>query len=239
VHFLLRGYGGRKRGPYRVAPSDTATDVGDEALLLAAIAPTWIGANRAASAQAAAAAGAQALLLDDGLQNPTLEKDLSLLVVDGASAFGNGRVLPAGPLREPIAAAAGRCQAAVLIGRRFVLPLPTLNARMVLSPQIEKLKGRRVLAFAGLALPDKFFTMLSRAGVILAASRAFPDHHAYVQDEIRQLVDDAARLDAEPVTTPKDAVRLTPEWRQRIHVVGVTLEWDEPAALEALLARYA
>ena len=104
VHFLLRGYRGVVRGPHRVTAGDTATMVGDEALLLAAVAPTWIGADRAASARAAVAAGAQVLVLDDGLQNPGLHKDLSLLVVDGATGFGNGRVLPAGPLREPVAA---------------------------------------------------------------------------------------------------------------------------------------
>ena len=116
VHFLLRGYGGTVRGPHRVAAGDTAAEVGDEALLLAAVAPTWIGADRVASARAAVAAGAEVLVLDDGLQNPGLHKDLSLLVVDGTSGFGNGRVLPAGPLREPVAAGAARCQAAVLIG---------------------------------------------------------------------------------------------------------------------------
>ena len=101
------------------------------------------------------------------------------------------------------------------------------------------LRGRRVLAFAGLALPEKFFTMLAEAGAVLAAARPFPDHHAYVQDELRQLVDDAARLDAMPVTTPKDAVRLAAEWRQRIHVVGVTLEWDEPAPWRHCWTRHA
>ena len=121
VHFLLRGYGGSVRGPHRVAAGDTAARVGDEALLLAEVAPTWIGADRAASARAAVAAGAQVLVMDDGLQNPGLHKDLSLLVVDGASGFGNGRVLPAGPLREPVAAGAARCQAAVLIGPDLAL----------------------------------------------------------------------------------------------------------------------
>src|SRR3954470_20366902 len=116
VHVLLRGYGGESRGVHRVAPDDPAARVGDEALLLAAAAPTWIGGDRAASARAAIEAGAQVLLMDDGLQNSTLAKDFSFLVIDGRTGFGNGRVLPAGPLREPAAAAAARCQAAVLIG---------------------------------------------------------------------------------------------------------------------------
>src|SRR5207249_3476496 len=110
VHFLSRGYGGRARGVHRVGPDDTAAQVGDEPLLLAEVAPTWTGTDRAASARAAIHAGAEVLVLDDGLQNPTLHKDLALLVVDGATGFGNGRVLPAGPLREPVPAGASRCQ---------------------------------------------------------------------------------------------------------------------------------
>jgi tetraacyldisaccharide 4'-kinase len=241
VHFLLRGYGGKKRGPRRVSESDTAADVGDEALLLAAVAPTWIGADRAASARAAVAGGAQVLVLDDGLQNPTLRKDLSLLVVDGATGFGNGRVLPAGPLREPIAAGAARCQAAVLIGddtarAADALSLPVLRARLVPGPEISVLAGRRVLAFTGIAIPDKFFTMLAAAGVILAGTRPFPDHHPFTEAELRGLIQEAANLDAVPVTTPKDAVRLPTESRASVQVVGVTLAWDDPATLDALLA---
>src|SRR5690348_514177 len=104
VHFVLRGYGGTVRGPHRVGTGDTAATVGDEALLLAAVAPTWVGADRAASARGATAAGAQVLVMDDGLQNPWLRQDIALLVIDGATGFGNGRLLPAGPLREPVAA---------------------------------------------------------------------------------------------------------------------------------------
>ena len=239
VHFLLRGYGGSKHGPHRVSRTDTAADVGDEALLLSLVAPTWIGGDRAASARAAIDAGAEVLLLDDGLQNPTLEKDLSLLVVDGATGIGNGRVLPAGPLREPLASGLARCHAAVVIGPGLQLPLPTLRARLVPAPEIATLAGSRTLAFAGLALPQKFFDMLATAGAKLIEVRPFPDHHAYRQSELLRLAGDATRLDAVLVTTPKDAVRLPPEWREKIQVVGVTLEWDDPAALEALLARYA
>ena len=116
-HFLLRGYGGKLKGPARVDPAaHDSRAVGDEALLLAAIAPTWVSADRAAGGAAAERAGAQAIIMDDGLQNPTLEKTLSLLIIDGSYGFGNGRVIPSGPLREPVAAAAARCQAAVLVG---------------------------------------------------------------------------------------------------------------------------
>src|SRR5271166_4949793 len=241
VHFLLRGYGGSVRGPHRVAADDTAAEVGDEALLLAAVAPTWTGADRAASARAAVAAGAQVLVLDDGLQNPGLHKDLSLLVVDGASGFGNGRVLPAGPLREPVAAGAARCRAAVLIGpdtagAAATLPLPVLRASLRPGPEIAAFVGRRVLAFAGIARPAKFFGMLADAGVVVAGTVPFPDHHRFSHADLNRVLDAAARIGAVPVTTPKDAVRLPDGYRERIGVVGVSLTWDDPAALDTLLA---
>jgi tetraacyldisaccharide 4'-kinase len=244
VHVLLRGYGGSARGVHRVAAGDTAALVGDEALLLAAQAPTWVGADRAASARAAVAAGAQALVLDDGLQNPTLMKDVSLLVVDGATGFGNGHVLPAGPLREPVAAGAARCQAAVLIGRdatgaAAALPraLPILHARLEPGPEVADLVEQRVLAFAGLALPEKFFTGLVAAGVDVAARRPFPDHHPYTEAELAGLLEEAGRLGAIPVTTPKDAVRLSGAVRAKVRVVGVSLAWDDHFLIETLLDR--
>jgi tetraacyldisaccharide 4'-kinase len=241
VHVLLRGYGGSMQGPRRVAPGDDAGMTGDEALLLAAVAPTWIGADRAVSARAAVTAGAGLLLMDDGLQNPGLHKDLSLLVVDGASGFGNGRVLPAGPLREPVAAGAARCQAAVIIGpdqsgTAGLLPafLPVLHAR--LSPvRPAVFAGRKVLAFAGIAMPEKFFRTLREIGADIVARVPLPDHHRYHRRELGLLLDQAKALGAAPVTTAKDAVRLPPEIRQHVEVLEVTLTWDDPAELDALL----
>jgi len=240
VHCLTRGYGGRTRGIVRVDPAvHDAALVGDEPLLLAAAAPTWVSADRAAGARAAVAAGARMLVMDDGLQNPGLMQDLALLVVDGASGFGNGRVLPAGPLREPAAAAAARCRAAVLVGpdlagARAVLPpgFPVLTAR--LAPD-QALQGRRVLAFAGIARPSKFFQMLHDAGAEVVATVGLPDHHRFTVAELDRLLCRAAALGAEPVTTPKDAVRLSPGLRARVLVVGVSLEWDDPTGIEALL----
>lgn len=237
VHILLRGYGGRSRGTRRVSVEDTAIDVGDEALLLAEVAPTWTGADRAASARAAVAAGATVLLMDDGLQNPLLKKDFSLLIVDGATGFGNGRVLPAGPLREPVAAGAARCQAAVLIGAPLSLPadLPVLHGSLVQGPEIAALKGRRVLAFAGIAYPEKFFAPLAEAGAEIVRRMPFPDHHPYSRGEMAAVLAEAAKLNAIPVTTPKDAVRLPADERARVTVVGVGLEWEDETALTDLL----
>jgi tetraacyldisaccharide 4'-kinase len=243
VHFLSRGYGGRGRGTHRVGPGDTAAAVGDEPLLLADVAPTWTGADRAASARAAVDAGAEVLVLDDGLQNPTLCKDLSFLVTDGAAGFGNGRVMPAGPLREPVTAGVSRCQAAVLIGTDVAgavaaLPcdLPLLRARLVHGPEVDALAGHKVLAFAGIASPGKFFATLGDAGVVLAGRRGFPDHHRYTNAELRHVLAEAARLNAVPVTTPKDAVRLPAVLRAEVRVAGVAIAWEDPAAIEALLS---
>jgi tetraacyldisaccharide 4'-kinase len=240
VHMLLRGYRGTARGPRRVQQGDTVTIAGDEALLLAAVAPTWTGTDRAASAREAIAAGAEILVMDDGLQNPSLAKSFSLLVVDGVTGFGNGCVLPAGPLRERVDTAASRCRAAVLIGPDVSnalahLPptLTVLRADLMQGDEIASLTGRPVVAFAGIAIPDKFFSALERAGVDLVGREAFADHHVFTSGELTRLQEKATELNAVLVTTPKDAVRLPAGIV--VHAVGVRLIWRDEAAIEALL----
>jgi len=242
-HFLLRGYGGAVKGPARVEPArHDSHAVGDEALLLAALAPTWVSADRAAGARAALAAGAGAIVMDDGLQNPGLAKTLSLLTIDGTYGFGNGQVIPAGPLREPVAAAAARCHAAVLIGADeqealAQLPpgLPVLRADLVPGPEIAALRGESVFAFCGIANPRKFFATLQEAGVFLAGRQAYADHYPYDEGDLRDLLAEAESLRATPVTTRKDFVRIPPAFRNRVTVVTVRLEWEEPVAIEQLL----
>ena len=245
VHFLTRGYGGRLAGPVRVDPAVHGyREIGDEPLLLARAAPTWVARRRAEGARAAVGEGADVLIMDDGFQNPGLHKDLSLLVVDGATGIGNGLVMPAGPLREPVMDALMRADAAVLIGRdvtgiegRLRERLPVLRARIVPEPGAAvRLAGRRVLAFAGIGRPQKVFDSLIELGADVVAMHAFDDHHPYGHDEVAALVDAAARLDAVPVTTAKDHVRLPPEARPLVEVLPVTVAWQEPAALDALLA---
>ena len=244
VAFLTRGYGGRTRRIVQVSESDTAATVGDEAILLAAVAPTWVCADRAAGARAAAAAGASVVVMDDGLQNPGLVQDLALLVIDGATGFGNGRVMPAGPLREPVAAGALRCRAAVLIGEdaagaasRLPLGLPVLRAS--LQPDAPGFAGRRVLAFAGIARPSKFYATLEQAGACIVARQDFPDHHMFRASELRRLQQRAVALQAELATTPKDAVRLPAPMRAAVLVAGVTLDWVDEREIEALLGPFA
>jgi len=244
VHLVSRGYGGRLAGPLRVdlARHDAAM-VGDEPLLLAAAAPCWIARHRAAGVRAAAAAGAALALLDDGFQNPTIAKTWSLLAIDGEDGFGNGRVLPAGPLRELPQRGLARADAVLLIGedRRGIagrLPpgKPLLRAELVpLLPSA--LAGRRVLAFAGIARPAKFFAALERLPLELVERTGFPDHHPYSTAEIERLIDRAAGLEAIAVTTAKDLVRVPAALRPRVAAIEAELRWRDPAAIRQLLTQ--
>ncbi len=240
--FLTRGYGGTARGVLRVDPAaHDAALVGDEALLLAGLAPTFVGRDRAAAARAALAAGAQVLAMDDGLQNPDLAQTCPLLVIDGAAGFGNGRVIPAGPLREPVATAAARCRAAVLIGQdatgavaRLPPGLPVLRARLQAEPAAD-LRGARTVGFAGIARPEKFFATLRETGADVLACRAFADHHRFTAAELTALAREAADSGARLVTTEKDAMRLPADVRAQIRVLRVRLAWDVPEQVERLL----
>jgi len=238
--FLTRGYGGSEAGPLAVDPArHDAAAVGDEALLLARRHPTVVARRRPAGAALAAELGADVVVMDDGFQNPTLAKTLSLLVVDGPQGFGNGRVLPAGPLREPIDEGLSRAQAVVLIGqapaelRRRLSALPVLDAS--LRAEGPPLAGRRLLAFAGIGRPGKFFATLAGLGASLVETRGFPDHHRYGTEDLENLRRAAAAQDATLITTEKDLVRLDTKNRQGIEALPVRLDFAEPDRLDALL----
>ncbi len=252
AHFLSRGYGGALAGPQAVDPGRHGyRDVGDEALLLAARAPCWVSQDRAAGAEAAAL-GADVIILDDGLQNTSLAKDISLVVIDGGYGLGNGRLLPAGPLRETLKSALGRAHGVVVVGpdragvgqmidraQPQTRPLPVLTARLQPDPEATALAGQAVVAFAGIGRPGKFFDTLAEIGCSIAARRTFPDHHPYEADEIMEIVELAASLGAQAVTTAKDFVRLPEDAKapenNKVKVVGVELIWDDTAALDAVL----
>ena len=244
-YFLSRGYGGRFAGPLAVDPArHGAADVGDEPLLLAAAAPTWVARDRPAGARAAAAAGAGLLILDDGFQNPFIAKDLAFLAIDGEVGLANGHVFPAGPLREPAGGAFARASAVVLIGEdrtglaaRIAGRCPILQAWLVPAADAMALGGQRVYAFAGIGRPEKFFAGLERLGAEVVSRRAFPDHHPYGAAEIETLLAEAAARNARPVTTAKDQVRLPAAQRARVSVASVALRFDDLAALDRLLAR--
>jgi tetraacyldisaccharide 4'-kinase len=241
LHLLTRGYGGTLGGPVRVDPArHDAAAVGDEALLLAARAPCWVARDRAAGVRAAVAGGAGLVLLDDGLQNPTVAKTLSLVVVDAAYGFGNGRVIPAGPLRESLARGIARANALVLLDAEAAAKCPDWTEtgrglsvfRAALTPVAgERLAGSRFLAFAGIGRPQKFFATLQSVGAVLVGTRWFPDHHPFRAAEIERLHRDAERARARLVTTAKDIVRVPPARRAGIEVLEVEIRWADPAAL--------
>jgi tetraacyldisaccharide 4'-kinase len=243
--FLSRGYGGRVRGPALIDPArNTAAEVGDEPLLLAREGPTWIARDRAAGVRAAVAGGAGLLILDDGFQNPFIAEDLAFLAIDGEGGLGNGLVFPAGPLREPTAAALARASAVILIGedragigRLVAGRCPIFPARLLPGPEAGALAGERVFAFAGIGRPEKFFASLERLGAEVVERRAFADHHPYTASEAATLLAEAGAKGALPVTTAKDHVRLPPAVQGHVTVATIELAFDEPGELDRMLAR--
>jgi tetraacyldisaccharide 4'-kinase len=239
-HILTRGYGGHARHAHRVTANDGWQQVGDEALLLAKTAPTWVGRNRLASAQQAAKNGANVALCDDAHQHYALQKTLSLLVIDGPYGIGNGRLMPAGPLREPFTAALHRADAVIIIGDdahqlASRTTLPVFYATLTPTADIAALQQNPWLAFAGIGRPAKFFDMLRGLGIPLVATRSFADHHAYADADITALRHAAEALGARLLTTEKDAVKLSPEQAPHVTTVPVTLTFAAPDALADFL----
>jgi len=214
--FLTRGYGGRLAGPAMVQASHGAADVGDEPLLLARIAPTVVARDRVAGARLAEQQGASIVVMDDGFQNPSLRKDLSILVVD-ARGIGNGRVIPAGPLRAPLARQLDRAGAMLLVrggaadieSAARARGLPVFHGTLEPRPDaVASLRTGKVLAFAGIGDPEKFFATLGAAGIEAPIQRGFGDHHRYTAGEAAALIATAERNDLVLLTTEKDLARL-------------------------------
>jgi tetraacyldisaccharide 4'-kinase len=248
---LTRGYGGKVTRPRLVNAGDAASEVGDEALMLARVAPTVVGRNRVVGAALAKSKGASVVIMDDGLQNASLIKTLTIAVVDGRRGIGNGQVFPAGPLRAPLAAQLKRCDALLVIGddvqARDVVAqagaLPVFHGRLTPdAAAVTALRGRKVLAFAGIGDPDKFFATVEQAGIEIGARRSFGDHHRYSAEEAAELVMTAEHETLTLLTTEKDRARMTGNpalaaLADEAEVLPVTLEVDEAEALRSLVTK--
>ncbi|MDE3016106.1 MAG: tetraacyldisaccharide 4'-kinase [Pseudomonadota bacterium] len=234
--FLSRGYGGKLSGPVLVDPQNhTARDVGDESMLLAGLLPTVVAKDRKKGAEFAIAQGAAAIVMDDGFQNFSLKKTLSLLVIDGKYGLGNGLMLPAGPLREAPETAFARADAAIIIDGNMALPpdLPVISAHATLDGVA--VCGKKLLAFCGIARPQKFFDALGGAGASVTDTAAFPDHYPYKESDLNALIKKAAHLKATLATTAKDAVRLPASFKEKILVIPMELVFDRPEQLAHLI----
>ncbi len=238
-HFVSRGYGGSLTGPVRVLETQhDASETGDEPLLLAAFAPTWVANDRAAGVKAAVDAGADVIILDDGFQNPAVAYDLSIVVVDGTRGFGNGRVIPAGPLREPVDAGLARADLVVCIGDSDLsFDLPTLRGRLEPLRTGMTWTDMPVLAFAGIGNPDKFFTSLKAAGVKLIHAEGLSDHQPLTTALMVRLEAEAKLRRAQMVTTEKDAVRLPAAFRSKVLTFPVRLQFSDERILHNALKK--
>ena len=230
--FLSRGYGGRLAGPLMVEPSHHSPEqVGDEPLLLSQIAPSWIARRRMDGAQAITVDGqADIILMDDGMQNPTLHKDFTLLVIDGKTGFGNGQLLPAGPMRTKLSKAIPETSAIVIIGEDatgvgnlFPPNMPVFHASIVANSRPDLTQP--FVAFAGIGRPEKFFQTLLDLGCQLKKTVAFPDHRPYNLSDINNLKQMARKNAARLITTEKDVIRIPKAEQDGIDILPITLHW--------------
>lgn len=227
VHFVTRGYGGQKTGPLQVdCASHQPSDVGDEPLLLAQHAPTWVAKNRPLGVQKAIENGAQLIILDDGHQTSSLYKNVSFVVVDSLQGFGNQCVLPAGPLRENLDAGLNRTDALISIGQREINgSKPFFKAQII--PQSIDWPSQRVIAFCGLGFPEKFYATLKSLGVDIMLMKSFPDHYTYTEEDLLILHDLAKEYQAILATTRKDLVKIPPSWQGYLHVLDINIHFED------------
>jgi tetraacyldisaccharide 4'-kinase len=241
-HILSRGYGAYIRATIQVNPDKhNYLQVGDEPLLLAHAAPTWAGPDRVQSAKAAISHGATILVMDDGLQNPSLQKDLSFIVVDSIQGIGNGMVFPAGPLREPIEAGASRAQAMIVIGdddssfefieEQFVAKIKCLKKNL------DKDKNKSIVAFAGIGYPEKFRHTLKENNYEICQFIEFADHHPYTIHDMNKLVKLAEQNKATLLTTTKDWLRIPNHYRNTVESLPILLNFDEPEKIQIFLTK--
>ncbi len=244
IHFISRGYGRKKKGALRVHRGlNTADDVGDEALLLATEGEVWVGKDRVELAKQGEKAGADVILMDDGLQYPFLAKDLNIVVVDGTMGFGNGYSFPAGPLREPVLEGLGRSDLLIIVGEdrqqlkeTYAPLLPTFETMIEIDG--ERYKGQKVFAFAGIGLPEKFIYLLERYDIKIVKSVFFPDHYSYTTEDLEGIIQEATQQEAIPLTTMKDYVKIDTNRFPEIKSLSYEILFKNRSLLEAYMDQW-
>ena len=243
ISFLTRGYGGIEAGPIEVNPDEHSSyEVGDEALILSEVGPTWVSRNIIAGAIAAKNAGVEIVIMDDGFQHTSLVKTLSFVIIDGPYGFGNGRLIPAGPLREPIYSGLKRADVIVLVGEvnPSIIELlpnnkPLLRASLVPAEMGTQLSNNNVIGFAGIGRPTKFLETLEKMGLNIIDFVAFPDHYRFRESEIRELYKKATEVDAILVTTFKDMKRVPKNVAHLCQPIEITVVWEDDSEIQQLL----
>ncbi len=241
-HFVSKGYGGIESNNTLIKEWHSAKSVGDESLLLSEIAPTWIGANRNKSFDLAKENGADCIIMDDGFQNPTLQKDFSIIVVNGEQGFGNKRVIPSGPLRESISRGISRANLIIVIGeiakdvkKKISSTVPLIHANFKISRDNKIYKNQKVTAFAGIAYPEKFYNSLKDQGAILEKKIDYPDHHIFDENDMLNLAEIANITKSILVTTKKDFVRIPKLYRSLVSTLDGEIEFEDEKLLIEIL----
>ncbi len=241
-HFVSKGYGGLEKNNRLVKDWHSPKSVGDEPLLLSEIAPTWIGLNRNKSFQLASEHGADCIVMDDGFQNPTLQKDFSIVVINGEQGFGNKRVIPSGPLRESISRGLSRTNLVITIGEisdtvkdKIPKHIPLISANFKIKEDDMMLKGQRITAFAGIAYPEKFFNSLKMVKANIVDKISYSDHHTYNENDLLHLAEIANKNKSILVTTKKDMVRIPKNFRSLVKTIDGFIELDNENLLLEIL----
>ncbi|PPR46732.1 MAG: Tetraacyldisaccharide 4'-kinase [Alphaproteobacteria bacterium MarineAlpha5_Bin9] len=242
-HFISKGYAGIIKNSLIVENWHSAISVGDEPILLSKIAKTWVGKNRVKSSYLAKNAGADCLILDDGFQNPSISKNISIVVIDGEQEFGNNKVMPAGPLRESVRRGLSRANAVIIIGKqsdqlkqRIPNTIPVFKANFEIDKNNEIFKGKNITAFAGIAYPDKFFTTLELQGAKIVKKVSFPDHHIYTENDLLDLVETTNKTKSILVTTQKDFIRIPKSYRPLVKTLNGEISFEDEEVLVEIIS---
>ena len=234
VHIISRGYKGSiKKSTLVNTDIHSYKEVGDESVILSKIAPTWIGNNRIESIKNAQKMGAKIVVLDDGIQDTSIKGDLNLLVFNGLQGLGNGKIIPAGPLREKLSDSIKKCHLSIIIdedinniANKLNNLLPIIKAKInIESEYLNNFKNKNVVAFCGLGFPEKFFKTIKEIGCNIRYKKSFPDHYQYKEKDLKELIDIAIKYNSLLITTEKDHIKILKKYRNRIYYFPITVDF--------------